>query len=118
MCCPLTCCLCAQVKRRVEQDALERAKAQGVPPDAVPRIDGLCVRVVNITDKVVDVKERFHNAFKDRGYPSGFPFKQKVILLFQRIEGVDVLLFIVYVQVPILNVRPPRPGTAQSMIFG
>jgi E1A/CREB-binding protein len=63
------------------------------------RIEGLTVRVVNITDKVVEVKPTFADHLKAVGYPTHFPYKQKVILLFQTIEGVDVLLFIVYVQV-------------------
>ena len=94
---------------RVAEDArLRRAAAPGAPDGDALRIDGLTVRVVNITDKVAEVKTQFQRHFGQAGYPDHFPFKQKVLLLFQTIEGVDVLLFIVYVQARSpLPVSPP-----------
>eukprot|EP00892_Ulva_mutabilis_P000524 jgi/Ulvmu1/10472/UM064_0009.1 len=84
------------LKRQMEADLRQRkAAAAG---GAVQVIEGLTIRVVNITRKAVDVKQKYLHAFQTQGYPAHFPYKQKVILLFQRIEGVDVLLFIVYVQ--------------------
>lgn len=85
-----------QLGERIQQDWETRCAAAGAgaPPEA--RVDGLTVRVVNITEKAVEVKPQFRAQFDN--YPSHFKFKQKVILLFQAIEGVDVLLFIVFVQ--------------------
>jgi hypothetical protein len=74
----------------------------------VARIEGLTVRTVNVTDKAVEVKPLFRQQFAAEGYPSHFQFRQKVLLLFQAIEGVDVLLFIVFVQA--------RPRTGASLL--
>lgn len=93
----MTCGVGVQVKRQMEQDLRERKAASAGAQ--VQIVDGLTIRVINITLKAVDVKQKYLQAFTSHGYPAHFPYKQKVILLFQRIEGVDVLLFIVYVQV-------------------
>lgn len=81
----------------MEQDLRQRKAASAGAQ--VQIVDGLTIRVINITLKAVDVKQKYLKTFSSHGYPAHFPYKQKVILLFQRIEGVDVLLFIVYVQV-------------------
>ena len=94
-----------QLGERVRQDWETRCKAAGPGGPHEGRVDGLTVRVVNITEKAVEVKPQFRAQF-DR-CPSHFKFKQKVILLFQAIEGVDVLLFIVFVQVFPLYFPPP-----------
>ena len=90
-----------QVQQRLAQDHGARcaaARAAGAPePPAIPPGE-LTVRVVNITDKVAEVKPQFREHFGKGGCASHFKFKQKVLLLFQAIEGVDVLLFIVFVQ--------------------
>lgn len=94
-----------QIGERVAEDT--RMRRAGAGDAEAPRIEGLTVRVVNITDKVAEVKTQFQRHFGQAGgYPDHFPFKQKVLLLFQTIEGVDVLLFIVYVQARAL--RPLR----------
>ena len=93
-----------QLGERVRQDWETRCKAAGPGGPHEGRVDGLTVRVVNITEKAVEVKPQFRAQF-DR-CPSHFKFKQKVILLFQAIEGVDVLLFIVFVQVPPPSLPP------------
>ncbi|OEL25360.1 putative histone acetyltransferase HAC-like 3, partial [Dichanthelium oligosanthes] len=64
----------------------------------VPRVEGLTVRVVSSADRVLQVQPRFHEFFKQEMYPGEFPYKSKAILLFQKIEGVDVCLFAMYVQ--------------------
>jgi E1A/CREB-binding protein len=89
-----------QLQKCIDSDWRSRQEQQLDPAELESLgVEGLTVRVVNITNKVVEVKRKFADHLKGTGYPSHFPFKQKVILLFQRIEGVDVLLFIVYVQV-------------------
>ena len=88
-----------QLAQKLEEEFQQRKST--VNGGAVPpMVTGLTVRAVNITRKETEVKPKYYEAFhQSHGYPQRFPFTQKVILVFQQIEGVDVLIFVVYVQV-------------------
>lgn len=80
------------------QEKQERAKFHGKSTDEIPCAESLIVRVVSSVDKMLVVNPHFHEIFQQEYYPSEFPYKSKVILLFQEIEGIEVCLFGIYVQ--------------------
>ncbi|CAM0947061.1 unnamed protein product [Alopecurus aequalis] len=84
--------------KRLKLERQARASQSGRSFDEVAAAEGLVVRVVSSVDKKVEVKPRFLEIFQEDNYPTEFPYKSKAVLLFQKIEGVEVCLFGMYVQ--------------------
>ena len=96
--------------RHLAAERAERARVLNKQPDEVPCAEGLCVRVVSCVTKQVDTKTEFMRHFGTaKGYSAGFLYRSKVVMVFQRIEGVDVCLFCMYVQE--YGADQPAPNT-------
>lgn len=75
-----------------------RAKSVGKKPSEVPTADGLTVRIVNTCDKMFSVLPNFFKQYEKDGCASEMKYRSKILLLFQKVEGVDLCLFCMYVQ--------------------
>ncbi|TVU26469.1 hypothetical protein EJB05_29017 [Eragrostis curvula] len=86
-----------RLSERLQWDRQQRAIAAGKGVEEVPGVEGLTVRVVSSADRVLQVLPRFQEFLKEK-FPRDFPYKSKAVLLFQKIDGIDVCLFAMYVQ--------------------
>ena len=126
--CPLSCAVRATdlpdnalskfLEKRLH-DMLARLRRQHaedsrIPLDKVPRVTDVCVRVVCQVPKMHFVKPKMMERYHDKdpeSYPAEFPYTSKVILLFQKIDGLDVLIFGMYVQEYGSDCPPPNQRT-------
>ena len=118
--CALSDELEARLERVLRQEREQRAALQGLRPEEVPTAEGLTVRVVNNVVKKNEVKPRFFEAFgrTPRNYPEAFMFKQKVVLLFQQLDGVDMCLYCMYLQEYGEDAAPPNRKTGEPALGG
>ena len=54
------------------------------------------IRQVTSMDRKLDVRERMRKRYAHKKYPQEFSFRCKCLLVFQEIDGVDVVLFALY----------------------
>lgn len=108
--CALSRALEARLEHQLAADRARRAAQAGLPVDAAPAVEGLTVRVINNVLKKCEVRPKFLEAFAPQpgGYPDAFPYRQRVLLLYQRMDGVDVALFCMYVQEYGPDAPPPN----------
>lgn len=84
--------------KTLRSEQKDRAQAEGKRVEDVPTAEGLSIRVVSCINKTLETKQRFLQTFEPCGFPNAFNYRSKAILLFQKIDGVDVCLFAMYVQ--------------------
>ena len=46
-----------------------------------------------------EVRELMRKPYADKNFPNEFPYRSKCIVVFQELDGVDVILFALYVNV-------------------
>jgi E1A/CREB-binding protein len=90
-----------KIKWKFENLALEKAQNESIPFDeAYKEITSggkITIRQVTSTDRKLEVRERMLKRYEHKNYPDHFPFRCKCILVFQELDGVDVILFALYV---------------------
>ena len=90
-----------KVNDRKHRMAKEKVEAEKIPyEDALASLhDGgpITIRQVTATDRKLDVREYMKKRYAHKNYPDEFPFRCKCIVVFQRMDGVDVILFALYV---------------------
>ena len=85
------------VQKHLEREYESMAAEQKVDVDKIEKVLPYTIRVVSNTEKKQMVRDGFYDRYKSQDYPSEFLARSKCILLFQKIEGADVLLFGMYV---------------------
>ncbi|KAL7567812.1 hypothetical protein ACA910_000563 [Epithemia clementina (nom. ined.)] len=75
----------------------DRAKELGVDVDTVERANELTVRVISSVEKNHSVGEEMIRRYGSSGCPTEYPVRSKCVALFQKIHGVDTMLFAMYV---------------------
>ena len=91
-----------------------RASSVGKKPSEVPTAEGLTVRIVNSNDKVFSVFPNFYKHFEKDKIAGEMKYRSKILLLFQKVEGVDLCLFCMYVQE--YGRDSPNPNTRRTYL--
>lgn len=89
------------IERRVneclEKCYKDEVEKFGVAPDKVEKAPTITVRQVSSVDNAQRVREGMFERYKHKNYPAEFPCRTKCLLLFQNLDGQDVILFGMYV---------------------
>ncbi|CAM9147228.1 unnamed protein product, partial [Ectocarpus fasciculatus] len=95
--CKLSAFLEKRVLERLEIAYNDRASKLGVTFDQVEKCSNISIRQVSSVDKMHRTREGMLARYGCKGYPSEFPCRAKCVVLFQNIDGQDVMLFGMYV---------------------
>ena len=90
-----------KLSRYLEQRVMRSLEDGYVRLESTPEVRSekappVCVRQLSNIDKVHQVKPRMQQHCSDIPYPREFPVRSKCIFLFQDMDGVDVILFGMY----------------------
>jgi len=66
------------------------------------------IRQVTSMERKVEVRERMHKRYAFKNYPAEFTYRCKCIIVFQNLDGVDVILFGLYVYEHDEKTPPPN----------
>ena len=94
-----------RMKRALDSDREARAAKAGLPVEQLPAAEPLTIRMISNVAKQFEVKSKFQEWYPEMAsdVPKGqekhiLPYQSKVLLLFQKIEGMDVVIFAAYLQ--------------------
>ena len=86
-----------RVLERLEKAYKDRAVLLGQSIEDVEKCSNLSIRQVSSVDKMHRTRDGMLARYACKGYPAEFPCRSKCIVLFQNIDGQDVMLFGMYV---------------------
>ena len=95
--CTLSTLLEKGVNKYLDDIYVKLAEVEGVSEGEIEKALPFTIRVVSNLDKKHAVRDEMQKRYKEMGFPTEFPVKTKCILLFQKVNGADVLLFGMYV---------------------
>jgi E1A/CREB-binding protein len=90
-------CKVAEKKAQLVQDRGDSEKAPMSKALKALECGDIIIRQVTATDRKLEVRELMKKRYAHKNYPEEFPFRCKCIVVFQKIDGVDVILFALYV---------------------
>jgi len=90
-----------KVDLRMRELAEEKAESENIPYETAYKSlsagGPLTIRQVTSTDRKHEVRDLMKARYAHKNYPEEFPYRCKCIVVFQNIDGVDVVLFALYV---------------------
>lgn len=103
----------AERKARLAKEKVETEKI--TLEDALKKLEcgPVTIRQVTATDRKLEVRELMKKRYAHKNYPEEFPFRCKCIVAFQKIDGVDVILFALYVY----EHGPDNPPPNQRCVY-
>lgn len=102
-----------KVDEYFEERAKEKSEREGIPLEEAMKglsMGGeITIRQVTSMDRKLEVRERMKRRYAFRNYPDEFTFRCKCIIVFQNLDGVDTILFGLYVYEH--DEKNPAPNT-------
>lgn len=90
-----------KLKVKMAEMAKEKAELENIPLEEAVKLTSegggqIYVRQVTSMSRTLDVRPRMKKRYSFKDYPSEFKYRCKCILVFQNLDGVDVILFGLY----------------------
>jgi E1A/CREB-binding protein len=90
-----------KMKEHLDHLASEKVRKEGIAMEeaikAVEMGGAITIRQVTSMDRKLEVRERMKKRYAFKNYPDEFTYRCKCIVVFQNLDGVDVILFGLYV---------------------
>jgi E1A/CREB-binding protein len=104
-----------KVEEFIEKQSMEKAARERIPlEEARKKLQmggAITIRQVTSMDRKLEVRERMKARYAYKNYPEEFSFRCKCIVVFQNLDGVDVMLFGLYVYEHDEKNPPPNTRT-------